>query len=324
MLKTHAYPVWLPQWLWLCAVMVVLMIGVGGVTRLTESGLSMVTWDPIRGIVPPISDSAWEEAFNAYKSTPEYIKINHGMSLSDFKGIYWWEFIHRVLGRITGMVYAVPVLWLWVMQRSSISSGLLRKLTVLPILVGLQGYMGWQMVKSGLIDNPDVSPYRLMLHLSLALIILAITVNINLSLSKVRYAKKMIVITIAYYALTVIFGALVAGLNAGLVYNTFPLMSGMLIPPEVFSDQFFFANPVAVQWIHRVFAFFMLLVTFLCGKRYGLWVPFALVCVQIFLGAVTVMYQVPIWSASLHQLNAAFILISLIFALYHRPLAKEA
>ncbi|MFM7622575.1 MAG: COX15/CtaA family protein, partial [Alphaproteobacteria bacterium] len=207
--------------------MVLLMVLVGGITRLTESGLSMVTWNPVTGWVPPVSHQAWEDAFLAYKATPEYQQINRGMSLSDFQGIYWWEFIHRVLGRLTGLVVAVPVLFLGI--RRLVSPSHFKRLLMLPVLVALQGYMGWYMVQSGLVDRTDVSPYRLMMHLSLALILLALIVREWTTLRGYQGSSQnggllqRGNILLLLYVPTVLLGALVAGLNGGMVYNTFPL-----------------------------------------------------------------------------------------------------
>jgi cytochrome c oxidase assembly protein subunit 15 len=297
--------------------MVVLMILVGGITRLTESGLSMVTWNPVTGWIPPVSHSAWEAAFSAYKATPEYQHINRGMSLSEFQGIYWWEFIHRVLGRLTGLVIAVPVLFLWI--KRLVPPSHLKRLAIFPLLVALQGYMGWYMVKSGLVDRTDVSPYRLMMHLSLALILLGLIVREWASLRGPRGVSKIPVILLALYIPTVALGALVAGLNGGMVYNTFPLMNGHLIPPEVAAAPFIFEDPAAVQWIHRILAFVFLAATLFYGIREKRWALLCLVVWQITLGAITVLGQVPLWAASWHQVNAAFILVMLVLGLYQRP-----
>jgi cytochrome c oxidase assembly protein subunit 15 len=307
--------------------MVVLMILVGGITRLTESGLSMVTWNPVTGWVPPLSHTAWEEAFVAYQATPEYQHINRGMSLSEFQSIYWWEFIHRVLGRLTGLIVAVPVLILWL--RRLVPSEELRRLAVLPLLVGLQGYMGWYMVKSGLVDRTDVSPYRLMMHLSLALVLLGLIVR---AWAKLRWPKIMsstyhpwpqsLLILFVMYIPTMMMGALVAGLNGGMVYNTFPLMNGHWIPPEVTAAPLFFEDPAAVQWLHRVLAFGFFGAALVYSIREKRWELLCLVLLQVVLGAITVLGQVPLWAASWHQVNAAFILIMLVVGLYAQP--KEA
>jgi cytochrome c oxidase assembly protein subunit 15 len=297
--------------------MVLIMILVGGITRLTESGLSMVTWNPVTGWMPPVSHSAWEAAFSAYKATPEYQHINRGMSLSEFQGIYWWEFIHRVLGRLTGLVIAVPVLFLWI--KRLVPPSHLKRLAIFPLLVALQGYMGWYMVKSGLVDRTDVSPYRLMMHLSLALILLGLIVREWASLRGPRGVSKIPVILLALYIPTVALGALVAGLNGGMVYNTFPLMNGHLIPPEVAAAPFIFEDPAAVQWLHRVLAFVFLAATLFYGILKKQWVLLCLVVWQVTLGAITVLGQVPLWAASWHQVNAAFILVMLVLGLYQRP-----
>ena len=323
MIAPLLYPRWLSGWLVACGVMVVLMILVGGITRLTESGLSMVTWNPVTGWVPPVSHQAWEEAFVAYQATPEYQHINRGMSLSEFQGIYWWEFIHRVLGRLTGLIVAVPILIIWL--RRLLPPADLRRLAMLPLLVGLQGYMGWYMVKSGLVDRTDVSPYRLMMHLSLALIVLGLIVR---EWAKLRWQAMPpasrprplgLWVLLGLFIPTMMVGALVAGLNGGMVYNTFPLMNGHWMPPEVTAAPVLFEDPAAVQWIHRVLAFGFLGATVFYGIQEKRWGLLCLVMLQVTLGAITVLGQVPLWAASWHQVNAAFILVMLILGLYARP-----
>ena len=311
-------PVWLPTWLVFCGVFVLLMILVGGITRLTESGLSMVTWNPVTGWIPPLSHQAWEEAFSAYQATPEYQKINQGMSLSAFQGIYWWEFIHRVLGRVTGLVILLPFLVLW--GRRLVPPDLLKSLAVLPVLVALQGYMGWFMVKSGLIDRPDVSHYRLMMHLSLALVLLGLIVRQWARLRRPLVLSKGNITLLILYIPTVLLGALVAGLNGGMVYNSFPLMNGYVIPPEVWSAPFFFNDPAAVQWAHRLLAFGFWITALVVSVRHRSWVLLGLITLQVILGALTVLWQVPLVVASWHQLNAALILVSLVLGLYPPPL----
>ncbi|MFM7630199.1 MAG: COX15/CtaA family protein [Alphaproteobacteria bacterium] len=303
--------------------MVLLMVLVGGITRLTESGLSMVTWNPVTGWVPPVSHQAWEDAFLAYKATPEYQQINRGMSLSDFQGIYWWEFIHRVLGRLTGLLVALPVLFLGI--RRLVSPSHFKRLLVLPVLVAFQGYMGWYMVQSGLVDRTDVSPYRLMMHFSLALILLALIVREWTTLRGYQGSSQnggllqRGNILLLLYVPTVLLGALVAGLNGGMVYNTFPLMNGHWIPPEVMAAPFFFDDPAAVQWLHRVLAFGFFTFVVVDGMRQRQWGLLSLVALQITLGAITVLGQVPLWAASWHQVNAALILVLLMLRRYGPP-----
>ena len=220
-------------WLFICSAMVFAILVVGGVTRLTHSGLSIVEWKPIVGVIPPLNQSEWDETFEKYKKTPEYQKVNHQMELDEFKGIFFWEYWHRVLGRLIGAVFLLPFLYFWL--RRKIDRPLVPKLLGIFVLGGLQGAMGWYMVKSGLVDDPRVSQFRLTAHLSLAFLIFISMMWVALDLLTARQRSTasealrklqrtgIMLAILAFY--TVVTGGFVAGIRAGKAYNTFPLMS---------------------------------------------------------------------------------------------------
>src|SRR3990172_8675806 len=219
-------------WLSGCCVLVFLMVVVGGVTRLTHSGLSMVEWKPLVGTIPPLSQKDWEEVFLKYQATPEYLRVNKGMALDEFKGIFWWEYFHRLIGRAIGVAFFLP--YLYFLLRQKIHGPLALKLAGIFVLGGLQGALGWYMVKSGLVDNPRVSQYRLTAHLGIALAIYAAMLWTALGLlspgaaaasarqPRLRRFSWIITATVAYMVIT---GGFVAGIRAGFAYNTFPLMN---------------------------------------------------------------------------------------------------
>lgn len=321
-----AYHKGITVWLLFSAFLVLFMIVIGGITRLTDSGLSIVEWNPIAGILPPLTLDDWETLFVQYKTSPEFLKLHPHMNLDEFKSIFWWEYIHRILGRIIGIVFLLPFLF-FVLKRK-ISKALLPHLLILFLLGAAQGYMGWYMVKSGLIDDPYVSPIRLMLHLGLALFIYAYMITLALKLNiknkdiqeeQGKKARKRAHVALALTGITILSGALVAGLDAGLIYNTFPLMNGMIIPHE-YAEMTpfylnFFHNPACAQFNHRILAlltfgyiwFFWLscLGDIFC-KRLKIMLHLILLCanIQIILGIFTLIFAVPVTLGVLHQLNA--------------------
>lgn len=311
-------------WLFTCSVMVFAILVVGGVTRLTHSGLSIVEWKPIVGVIPPLNQAEWDETFDKYKQTPEYQKVNHQMSLDEFKGIFFWEYLHRVLGRLIGVVFFLP--FAYFLLRRKLDCVLIPKLLGIFLLGGLQGAMGWYMVKSGLVDDPRVSQYRLTAHLSLAfLIFISITwVALGLCSERAREtsdaALKKLQRTGAWLALLVFYmvitGGFVAGIRAGKAYNTFPLMNGSLLPPESFMiDPWylnFFNNMATVQFDHRLGAWLLaFLVPWFWLKlrranvsgRARLAANFLLLAlaVQIALGITTLLLAVPVALGAAHQ-----------------------
>ncbi|PIW26165.1 MAG: heme A synthase, partial [Rhodospirillales bacterium CG15_BIG_FIL_POST_REV_8_21_14_020_66_15] len=252
-------------WLFLICAMVFAMVVLGGVTRLTESGLSMVHWRPITGWLPPLGDTEWQAAFDAYRQSPEYHHLNRGMSLDGFKGIFWLEYLHRLFGRIIGIVFFVP--FVWFLATGRLTGPIRSKCIMMFVLGGLQGLLGWFMVKSGLVDEPSVSQYRLAAHLSLALVIYLFALWTALDIVQPRYAvvpaaraRHSFWATglLGFIFLTVFSGALVAGLDAGLLYNTFPFMEGRVFPADGFDLRpvylNFFEDRATVQFDHRVLA----------------------------------------------------------------------
>lgn len=310
-------------WLYLVASMIVAMVVVGGATRLTESGLSITEWQPIHGVMPPFSVAEWEEEFAKYREIPQYEMINKGMTLAEFKSIYWWEWVHRLLGRLIGVVFFVPLVFFWATGR--IERRMRGSLTVLFLLGGLQGAVGWWMVTSGLAERTDVSQYRLAIHLTFACVILAYTVWLARGLSPLPAtpAKSGLCFVaaalIALVFLQIFLGGVVAGLNAGLTYNTWPLMDGAFIPSGLLLQEptwrNFFENVLTVQFDHRVVAYLLLAVAILhavqCRRseyeRSAALVA-VLAVVQASTGIATLVMAVPLHLALAHQLGAVIVL----------------
>ena len=319
-------------WLLLCCAMVFFMVVLGGATRLTESGLSMVRWQPLFGILPPMGDAEWQEAFGFYQQSPEYRTFNFWMKVDDFKTIFWLEYIHRVWGRLIGVVFLVPFLWFWLRRR--LRPGLMPKLVFMFILGGAQGLMGWYMVKSGLVDRPDVSQYRLAAHLALAFVItgymlwvvlgLLFPVRSGAGVVSAPGLRRIGILVLAWSAVTIIAGAFVAGTDAGHAYNTFPLMDGSLVPQGMFELKpwpvNFFENTATVQFTHRVLAEVLLVLVlwlWIRGLRAGtagraravLHGLAAVGVVQVGLGIATLLSEMQIALAVLHQ-GGALVLFS--------------
>ncbi|MFG1300389.1 COX15/CtaA family protein [Xanthobacter sp. V3C-3] len=316
-------------WLYLVAALIVVMVVVGGATRLTESGLSITEWKPVTGALPPLSQADWQAEFDRYKTIPQYEILNKGMGLEAFKRIYWWEWGHRLMGRLIGFAFLVPFLWFaW---RGVLRGRLALKCLGLFMLGGLQGAVGWWMVYSGLSVRTSVSQYRLAVHLTLACIILAAIVAVARSLSsapaqpvdgRIRAAGRALV---ALVLVQIFAGGLVAGLDAGMAYNTWPLMDGRFVPElarlAAASPLWrnLFENALTVQFDHRMIAYALwtlALLHALDARRAGgavarqAWVVFALVSAQAVLGILTLVHQVPIDLALAHQFGATLVLIA--------------
>src|SRR5215213_8956646 len=316
-------------WLLSIAALIAIMVLVGGATRLTESGLSIVEWKPVTGTLPPLNEAQWAQAFEGYKAIPQYRELNAGMSLAEFKTIFWWEWSHRLLGRVIGAVYLLPFLYfLW---RGALSAELKRRLWMIFALGALQGAVGWWMVASGLTQRTEVSQYRLATHLVLALIIFA---SIVWTLRRMSARPRPVVPLrlkvsgVALLALTFVqlyFGALVAGLRAGRVYNTWPEIDGALIPSAArlwFEEPWWrnlFDNTLTVQFEHRMPAYALLILAVLhaidamrsrasAAVAGGAWALVAAITLQAGLGILTLLHQVPIDLALAHQATAIVVL----------------
>lgn len=321
-------------WLFSVAALIAIMVLVGGATRLTESGLSIVEWKPVTGTLPPLTEAQWVQAFEGYKTIPQYRELNAGMSLGEFKTIFWWEWSHRLLGRAIGAVYLLPFLFfLW---RGMLGAELKRRLWVIFGLGALQGAVGWWMVASGLTQRVEVSQYRLATHLILALVIFAAIVWTLLRLAdrpRPASSSRLKMSGMALLALTFVqlyFGALVAGLRAGRVYNTWPQIDGALIPSSArlfFEDPWWrnlFDNTLTVQFEHRMTAYTLLALAVLhaidavasrAGTAVvrGAWWLVAAIGLQAMLGILTLLHQVPIDLALTHQAMAIVVLTLAIF-----------
>ena len=307
------------NWLYLSAFMVFAMAVIGAITRLTESGLSMVEWRPLIGTLPPLSEAEWTRVFTLYQESPEYQKINIGMSLNEFKTIFFWEWFHRVWGRLIGVVYALPLIYFWV--KNKIPKGYKPKLLIGLLLGGSQGLMGWYMVQSGLIDRPSVSHFRLAAHLSLAAIIFCYLLWLAFSLKNNPAEKTSFClkrhgwIAFSLTFITLIWGAYVAGLNAGLLYNTWPMMGGHWIPTELTSISSILFDPAAVQFFHRWIAIVTGLAVLTFAIRIQSISLAGMVLLQIGLGISTLISQVWTPLAALHQAGAFILLALLIYNL---------
>ena len=303
-------------WLLLCAALVLAIVVVGGVTRLTRSGLSIVEWQPLMGAIPPLSEADWQALFAKYRETPEFKLVNFDMTLAGFKRIFWWEYVHRLLGRLIGLAFLIPFLWFWL--RGRLDRPLAWKLGAVFMLGAAQGALGWYMVKSGLVEDPRVSQFRLTAHLGLALAIFSAQLWIALDLLKPRTrtlqglagALPVIVFLMA------LSGGMVAGLRAGSAYNTFPLMNGPVVPPEIMMlDPWwlnFGYNMATVQFVHRGFFWLLALLVAIAWWRYrALPAAHALgaaVVVQAALGISTLLLGVPVALAAAHQGGAVLVL----------------
>jgi cytochrome c oxidase assembly protein subunit 15 len=321
-------------WLFSVAALIAIMVLVGGATRLTESGLSIVEWKPVSGALPPLTDAQWTQAFEGYKTIPQYRELNAGMSLSEFKTIFWWEWSHRLLGRVIGVAYLLPFLFfLW---RGMLGLELKRRLWLIFGLGSLQGAVGWWMVASGLSERVEVSQYRLATHLLLALLIFAAIIwTLRRQTERPRLAAnaRLKITSVALLALVFLqlyFGALVAGLRAGRVYNTWPDIDGAFIPSAarlLFEDPWWrnlFDNALTVQFEHRMTAYALLALALLhafdavvtrAGSAVvcGAWWLVAAITLQATLGVLTLLYQVPIDLALTHQAVAIVVLTLAIF-----------
>jgi cytochrome c oxidase assembly protein subunit 15 len=327
------------RWLQVCLVLVFAMIVLGGVTRLTDSGLSMVTWHP-SGMLPPLDTEQWLVEFELYQQYPEFQKLNRAMTLDGFKSIYWFEYSHRMLGRLIGLVFLLPFVYFYL--RKMIKPGLTPRLTIMFVLGGLQGLLGWYMVKSGLVSNPHVSQYRLSAHLLSAILIYGFILwtifNLvttseyrRLAESSAAGWRKLSLGLITLVLITIVSGGFVAGLKAGSIFNTFPLMGGSLIPEGIGALSPWYLNPlenmVAVQFNHRWLAIasgIILIIWYVRGRSHfeetmlqrSFKLVGMMVIIQLALGITTLLMQVPVLLGSLHQVGALLLFSALLFNLH--------
>ncbi len=319
--------------------MIFLMVVIGGITRLTGSGLSITEWNVVMGALPPMSQNSWNEVFDKYKQTPQFEKINSQMTVDDFKSIFWWEYIHRLVGRLMGAVFLIP--FIWFLLKRKLDKPLIKKLLILFALGGLQGFLGWFMVKSGLVNNTHVSHYRLAIHLVTAFATFAFTFWIALDL---RYAgdafqqtKRSLRIAtqwlLGIVVLQIIYGAFVAGLHAGKFYTTFPTMDGEWMPHIIVASsssplwQNFTESIPGVQFVHRIIAYVILITvtallfytrkqTLSNAQKAGVAAIVVSTVIQITLGIFTLLHAAPISLSALHQIGAFGLFASCVYFLH--------
>lgn len=313
-------------WLALCLALVVAMVALGGYTRLSGSGLSITEWKPVHGVIPPLSDAEWQEEFDAYRASPQYSQINAGMKLEEFKEIFWPEYFHRLLGRALGFVFLLPLAFFW--MRGVITRGFAFRLGLIFALGGAQGGVGWLMVASGLQEGPYVSHIRLAAHLALAFLIFALILwawlDVRESEAEARpvdsgFARPSLLFILALLSVQIVYGAFMAGMYAGLIYNTFPTMNGAWIPPDILAQsplhENFYGNIATVQFIHRWLAASLVALYLLWAAVYGrvaarlglrpaLALTLASVGAQFTLGVFTLLHMIPLHLALSHQLLA--------------------
>jgi len=322
-------------WLLSGCLLILLMVIIGGVTRLTHSGLSMVNWNLFMGVIPPLNEFQWQETFELYKQSPEFKKINFNYTLSDFKSIFFWEYLHRLIGRFLGLVFIIPFIYFLIKKR--LSKKLILQSIVLFCLGALQGAIGWWMVKSGLVDKPDVSHYRLAVHLLTAFLTCAFTFWVALPLIFPEKRKgnttlyKRAFLLFVLVVIQIIYGAFVAGLNAGIGFNSWPKMNGEWVPQAVYSLEPLWKNfieaPYGIQFTHRTLA--LIIVSFVMFMWYkgrklevknkqktSLSILLSLVVLQSILGVFTLILVVPISLAVLHQVGSFFLLMSVVYSLF--------
>ncbi|UII78889.1 COX15/CtaA family protein [Flagellimonas sp. CMM7] len=324
-------------WLLVGCILIFIMVLVGGITRLTHSGLSMSDYKLISGTLPPMNELEWQEAFDLYKQYPEYQKLNYHFSLDDFKSIYFWEWFHRVIGRFIGIVFIVPFVFFLITKK--LDRPTIKKCVILLVMGGFQGFLGWYMVKSGLVDRPDVSHYRLAAHLTTAFLTFAYSLWVALDLiypSKKEVNKSirnLLRIGLFVLVVQIVWGAFVAGLDAGFIHNHWPLMSeGKLVHETVYIEQQpflknFIEGKSGVQFVHRYLAYIVVGIIALLwfrAKKFvltplqesGIKTLLALVGLQFLLGVLTLIYAVPLWLGVAHQIGAFFLLAAMTFTLH--------
>jgi cytochrome c oxidase assembly protein subunit 15 len=334
----------LVTWLLYGCFLIFMMVIIGGITRLTKSGLSIVEWDLVMGTLPPLNQEEWLAMFEKYKQFPEYQKLHYHFNLSDFKSIFWWEYLHRLIGRIIGLVFIVPFIYFWLKGR--ISKSLMPKLLIIFAMGAFQGFLGWYMVKSGLVDKPYVSHYRLAIHLVAAFTTFAYTFWVALteiyknksSITLQPVLKKLSIVFLVILGIQIVYGAFVAGLKAGYVYTTWPKMGDQWVADGVTAMQPFYLNFLeglaGVQFLHRYLAYILVILVAIIwyrsrqlnlekAQQRGVNLLVAMVVVQVLLGIFTLIWAVPISLGVIHQAGA-FVLLAFNLFLLHRVSFKKA
>ncbi|MCB4809175.1 COX15/CtaA family protein [Tamlana sp. 62-3] len=324
-------------WLFTGCVLIFIMVIVGGITRLTHSGLSISNYKLISGTIPPMNDTEWQEAFELYQQYPEYQKLNNHFNLQDFKDIYFWEWLHRVIGRFIGLVFFIPFIYFLITKQ--LSKPTIKKAIILMCMGAFQGFLGWYMVKSGLVDNPDVSHFRLAAHLTTAFLTFAYTFWVALDLIYPNKKdinipfRNLVRLTYIIIVLQIIYGAFVAGLDAGFIHNHWPLMSeGKFMHETVYIEQSpliknFIEGKSGVQFVHRCLAYIVVafvVIVYVKSRKLILTLPqnrainsiLIIVFFQFVLGVLTIMLQVPVWLGVAHQVGAFFLLTAITFTLH--------
>ena len=324
-------------WLLTGCLLIFIMVVVGGITRLTHSGLSISNYKLISGTIPPMNDMEWQAAFDLYKQYPEYQKLNNHFSLEDFKDIYFWEWLHRVIGRFIGLVFFLPFVYFLITKQ--LSKPTIKKSIILLVLGGFQGFLGWYMVKSGLVNNPDVSHFRLAAHLTTAFITFAYTFWVALDLifphkkEIITSFRTLVRFGLAILIVQIIYGAFVAGLDAGFIHNHWPMMSeGKFMHETVYIEQTpvyknFIEGKSGVQFVHRILAYIVVIMVFLIWKKsrklelttyqtFAIKALLVLVGLQFLLGVFTILLHVPVWLGVAHQIGAFFLLSAMTFTLH--------
>ena len=343
--SSESYNIGVYIWLLALTTMVLLIIIIGGLTRLTDSGLSMTDWRPLLGVIPPLGQDKWLIVFEMYKQTPEFKIVNRSMTLEEFKFIFWWEWFHRIFARLIGVVFIIPLIYFLI--KKQVSKSLLIRLPIVFIFGIFQAFVGWWMVKSGLSENPYVSPYRLTFHLLNALIIFSILLWIAMDykhslktnfLSKPFSQDFLVFFSIVLVFITIGTGGFMAGTNSGQSFNTFPLMNGKIIPDDYFLEDLgiynIFENTVAINFNHRWFSIFVFFyIIFVCfqfikfdskkvPKKLVILVLFFLT-LQVALGIITLLSNVYLPLASMHQTNSILLLSTLLISYHQFKYRKE-
>ena len=318
-------------WLITMVILIMLIFFVGGLTRLTESGLSITVWEVFKGVFPPLNLQEWNNYFSEYKKIPEYKLFNTEMSLDEFKIIFYWEYSHRMLARLLGLISIIPLIYFSIAYKGFLNN--YKRYFILFFLIVFQGFIGWYMVKSGLDKNLDVSHYRLAIHLSVALIIFSLSLWFffdltNIEKFNIKLPLKLTTVIFMLVALQIILGALLAGLNGGLIYNTWPDMNGSFLPNDAALNDYFalslLNNPSIIQFLHRITAYLLVFLIIFLHIYYiklnldlkSLLLFDLAVLIQIFLGIITLLSSVEIKYASLHQIGSIVVLSSYLNIFY--------